>query len=101
MKHAITMLRSAGKKITTKTLGIEFLVRNYNIIIFILLKQMISLGTQESKNRISETEPNINSRKLKNRITEMKNSVSEFVNRLNTKRVLLNWKVGQNKLSGM
>ena len=95
------MLRSAGKKITTKTLGIEFLVRNYNIIIFILLKQMISLGTQESKNRISETEPNINSRKLKNRITEMKNSVSEFVNRLNTKRVLLNWKVGQNKLSGM
>ena len=101
MKHAITMLRSAGKKITTKTLGIEFLVRNYNIIIFILLKQMISLGTQESKNRISETEPNINSRKLKNRITEMKNSVSEFVNRLNTKRVLLNWKVGQNKLSRM
>ena len=95
------MLRSAGKKITTKTLGIEFLVRNYNIIIFILLKQMISLGTQESKNRISETEPNINSRKLKNRITEMKNSVSEFVNRLNTKRVLLNWKVGQNKLSRM
>ena len=62
---------------------------------------MISLGTQESKNRISETEPNINSRKLKNRITEMKNSVSEFVNRLNTKRVLLNWKVGQNKLSRM
>ena len=31
----------------------------------------------------------------------MKNSMSGFVNRLNTKREVVNWKVGQNKLSRM
>ena len=52
-------------------------------------------------NRISETEPDRNSRKLKNTVTEMKNSMSGFVNRLNTNREVVNWKVGQNKLSRM
>ena len=92
------MLKFSLKK--KKTPGTELLVTNYNIIIFILLKQMISLGAQ-SKNRISETEPNISSKKLKNTITEMKSSMSEFVNRLNTDREVVNWKVGQNKLSRM